>query len=482
MKKMVDAKRASEGKAIFYNNKQVAPPAKKAESDIFQSEFADEKQDTLATKNLIRNAERASTLSKSKLFDYRMKFSSDYVLAGFTNNVLINRYQPYAGGSGPIQLNNGNDLNLTFRVGTSDLFEDIKFVGGFRFGTNLKDKDVFMSFQNFRKRLDWGITYYRSNVTNFYNSNYNNELFTNLFQANFSYPLNEVKSLRATVALRTDRGVLKSYDNYSGYPDPAALGVKDTVSKYALTRFEYVHDNSINPTQNIWNGLRFKVYMDVNMPVYNAGAGAGKFTFNFGVDARKYIKIYRNFIWAGRAAADFSWGNQKLIYYLGGVDGWIGPKFNNNPPAADQTYSFQSLAVNMRGYNQNIANGNNAFVMNSEFRFPVFATLINRPINNAFIRNFQLIQFIDLGSAWNGKYNGITRPGQYIQQLDATGYPVSNVAVRVDAGGLGPFAGGYGFGVRSTLLGYFMKLDTAWPMKGVFVGKPVWYFALGFDF
>jgi hypothetical protein len=54
--------------------------------------------------------------------------------------------------------------------------------------------------------------------------------------------------------------------------------------------------------------------------------------------------------------------------------------------------------------------------------------------------------------------------------------------VRVDAGGLGPFAGGYGFGVRSTLLGYFMKLDAGWPMKGVFIGKPVWYFALGFDF
>jgi len=303
-----------------------------------------------------------------------------------------------------------------------------------------------------------------------------------LFQANFSYPLNEVKSLRATIALRTDRGVLRSFDNNSGFPDPAALGVRDTLSKYALTRFEYVHDNSINPTQNIWNGLRFKIYMDVNMPVYNAGAGAGKFNFNFGVDARRYVKIYRNFIWAGRAAADFSWGNQKMIYYLGGVDGWIGPKFNNNPPAPDQTYAFQTLAVNMRGYSQNIANGNNAFVMNSEFRFPVFATLINRPINNAFIRNFQLIQFIDLGSAWNGKFNGISRPGQYIQQLDATGYPVSNVAVRIDAGGLGPFAGGYGFGVRSTLLGYFMKLDTAWPMKGVFVGKPVWYFALGFDF
>jgi hypothetical protein len=483
MKKTVDAKRAAEGKAIFYNNKQVtAAVAKKADSDVFQSEFADEKQDTVETKQLMKNAERASILSKSKLFDYRMKYSSDYILAGFTNNILVNRYQPYAGGSGPIQLNNGNDLNFTFRVGTSDLFEDIKFVGGFRFGTNLKDKDVFMSFQNYRKRLDWGITYYRSNVNNFYNSNYNNELVTNLFQANFSYPLNEVKSLRATIALRTDRGVLKSYDNYSGYPDPNALAVTDTVSKYALTRFEYVHDNTINPTQNIWNGLRFKIYMDVNMPIKNAGAGSGKFTFNFGADARKYVKIYRNFIWAGRAAADFSWGNQKLIYYLGGVDGWIGPKFNNNPPAPDQSYAFQSLAVNMRGYNQNIANGNNAFVLNSEFRLPVFATLFNRPINNAFIRNFQLVQFIDLGSAWNGKFNGIQRPGQYIQQTDNTGFPTSNVAVRIDAGGLGPFAGGYGFGIRSTLLGYFMKLDAAWPMKGVFVGKPIWYFALGFDF
>ena len=39
-------------------------------------------------------------------------------------------------------------------------------------------------------------------------------------------------------------------------------------------------------------------------------------------------QIYKNFIWAGRAAADFSWGNQKFIYYLGGVDGWL--MFGNN--------------------------------------------------------------------------------------------------------------------------------------------------------
>lgn len=483
MKKNMEVKRTADGKAILYtNNKPSGDSVKQKPKAIFQSEFADEKPDSISVASLMKTAEKVSTLSKSRLFDYRMKFNSDYILAGFTNNVLINRYQPYAGGSGPIQLNNGNDLNFAFRVGTSDLFEDIKFVGGFRFGTNLKDKDVFFSFQNYRKRLDWGFTYYRSNQTNFYASSYNNELFTNLFQANVTYPLNEVKSLRAILAYRTDRGVLKAYDNNAGLPDPNALAYRDTLTKYILSRFEYVHDNTINPTQNIWNGLRYKIYVDANLPAMATGGGAGNVTFNFGTDIRRYIKIYRNFIWAGRAAADFSWGNKKLIYYLGGVDGWIGPKFNNNPPAPDQSYAFQTLALNMRGYNQNVANGNNAVVLNSEFRLPIFATLINRPINNAFLRNFQLVQFIDLGTAWNGKFNGIKRPGEYYQQLDPSGIPTGNVAVRIDAGGLGPFAGGYGFGVRSTLLGYFMKLDAAWPMKGVFVGKPVMYFSLGFDF
>ncbi|MFX6888153.1 hypothetical protein ABTH62_20240, partial [Acinetobacter baumannii] len=81
-----------------------------------------------------------------------------------------------------------------------------------------------------------------------------------------------------------------------------------------------------------------------------------------------------------------------------------------------------------------------------------------------------------LGTAWNGKYNGIKRPGDVITS------PSTPVIVRIDAGGLGPFAGGYGFGVRSTLLGYFLKFDAGGPMKGFFLGKPVYYFAMGFDF
>ena len=231
--------------------------------------------------------------------------------------------------------------------------------------------------------------------------------------------------------------------------------------------------------QNIWHGLRYKVYMDINLPMDERNKSIGE-TFNFGVDIRNYYPIYRNFIWAVRAAADFSWGKQKLIYYLGGVDGWFNPKFNGqNQPDPDQSYAFQTLAVNLRGFNQNVANGNNAFVFNSELRLPVFSTLLNKPINNAFIRNFQIVQFIDLGTAWNGKYDNFQRPTTIYYDSQNGTNPVS---FKTKAGGIGPFAGGYGFGVRSTLLGYFLKFDTGWQMNGVFKGKPIYYFAMGLDF
>jgi hypothetical protein len=448
--------------------------------DIFQTEFeSDLKKDV---NQLVQEArDRAMTapvVNTSKLFDYRLKFSSDYVVSGFNNAVLINRFQPYAGGAGPVNLSNTDLINGIIRMGISDVFEDIKFVGGFRISTNLQDNDYFASFQNYKRRFDWGLTYYRSVLNDFpiYNPNtepvkaiLSNKLFSNLYQANIAYPFDEVRSVRLMVGYRSDRVVLRTDANA-----PQSLNFPDSLLRYGLARFEFVHDNTINPALNIWNGLRYKVYVE-SFSRLVASNNEGRNTFNIGVDARHYLPIYRNFIWAVRGAFDASLGNQKLIYYVGGADGWISPKFNQqNRPANDDTYAYQSLALNLRGHNQNAANGNNAAVINSELRLPIFTTFFNRPVNNAFLRNLQLVQFLDLGTAWNGQFRAIDRPDEI--------YGVPPVQVRIKTGGIGPFVGGYGFGVRSTLLGYFLRLDTGWPMTGVFKGKPIWYFSMGLDF
>ncbi len=489
MKTILQDEKSREGKATLYgkNDKNIPEMEIKKTVPYFQSEFAEEKTDSTIT-SLIEKAKqpipKQSYLSNTKMFNYRYHFYTDNVMAGLSNNILINRYQLFTGGYGPIILNSGGDLNLTFKVGTSELFEDIKFMGGIGMDfSNFTSKDFFLSFQNNKRMVDWGFTYYRSNMGTTvqlpiptYISLSSANLYTNLYQLNFALPLNVVKSFRANVGLRTDRVVTLADPSQGNPVSEVSLRNPDSLAKYIVSRFEYVHDNTTNPTQNIWDGLRYKIYLDVNTPFGNP-AVKGKTTYNLGWDVRYYKPLYRNFIWAFRSSADFSWGKQKIVYYLGGVDGWFNPQFNyNKPTASDQTYAFQSLAVNMRGYNQNIANGNNAVVFNSEFRLPIFSTFIQTPINNAFIRNFQLVQFLDIGTAWNGKYNGIQRP--FIDYSDSTGH----VNVRIDAGGIGPFAAGYGFGVRSNVLGYFMKLDTAWPMIGLFKGKPIWYLALGFDF
>ncbi|MFY8004702.1 MAG: hypothetical protein ACOVNR_07650, partial [Chitinophagaceae bacterium] len=447
MKKMLDQKKEQDGEPTIKGDiKKPVDEGVNSTNDAFQSEFEGEVQDSSTIeklKSLKIQPQKSSPLDKIKLHNYKMNFGADYFQSGITNTILINRYQPYAGGQGPIFLNNGSDFNWSFRVGTSDLFEDIKFIGGVRFAPNLSDKDVFMTFQNNRRMIDWGLTYFRSNTSNykgFFKGNFlgidlnafDNKFITNIYQLNVTLPFNEVKSLRGTFALRTDRGIIKPVTSQFLVPD--AVKLPDSIASTIMSRIEYVHDNTLNPAQNIWKGLRYKVYLDVNLPTNMAGEGS-ILTYNLGFDVRNYHPIYRNFIWATRIAADFSWGNQKILYYLGGVDGWIGPRFNANQPANDQTYGFQSLALNMRGFNQNIANGNNAFVFNSELRLPIFSTIFNKPVNNAFLRNLQLVQFIDLGSAWNGKYNGIKRPSEVYIDRDNLNNPVT---VRVDAGGLGP--------------------------------------------
>ena len=483
MKKVMEEEKFEESK-IDLTVPDATDSSGKKQDDFFENEFKEEKKDSTQIGNVVESAVvpgKEPVLKTAKLFEYRPpKFFNDYVVAGFNNNVLITRYQTYAGGSGPIQLANGDPFNGMIRVGTSDLMEDWKFAGGFRLSTDLKNNEYIMSAQYLKKRLDYSTAYYRSTqkvgVSDQNGNIFNGKLFTNLYQLGVSYPFDRVRSIRLNGAFRSDKVVILADD--LNLP-PATLEIEDIKKHYAILHAEYVYDDAINPALNIWYGLRYKFYFDWNSKV-NKESGVtadNPYSLNFGGDGRLFIPIYRNFIWALRGAFDLSWGTQKIIYYAGGVDNDLFPKFNDaNNPDPDYEYAFQSLAVNLRGFNQNVANGNNAAVINSELRLPVFSTLFNKPINNAFLRNFQLVQFFDLGTAWNGKYDKIERPSVLYSQ------PTSPVVVKIKAGGIGPFAGGYGFGVRSTILGYFLRLDTAWEMNGVFKGKPLWYFAMGLDF
>jgi hypothetical protein len=463
--------------------------------NFFQNEFGNEPADTssaMAAKEptlFEKRKEDEQILKKSKLFPYKFKFASDYLILQLDNSVLINKYQPFTGPpTGPIRLT--DPVNGLIKIGVSDLFEDLKFNGGFRIPSSLQGSEYFFSASYLKKRFDYKFTYYRKvdknssiPVTDTSGFTYLSPLkfVTNIYQGELRYPFDQVRSIRLQAGIRTDKMILQATDK----PTLLAPNFKET---YALMRLEYVYDNTINPAINIWNGTRFKIYGETNAQLTNGGlneffnrdstsaAANGRFTYNMGVDIRHYVKIYRNFIWATRFAMDMSWGTRKLLYYLGGVDNWLNPQINlNNPVDLSANYAFQTLAENLRGYKQNARNGNNVMVLNTELRLPVFATFIDKPINSAFLRNFQVTSFIDIGTAWNRKLS--FKDANYTNYTSRDG-----VTTRIKEGFLGPFVGGYGFGARTTIAGYFLRADAGWPAVAFFRGSPIWYFGMGVDF
>ncbi|MBC9931318.1 hypothetical protein [Chitinophaga qingshengii] len=478
----------------------VAPPKDTStHGNFFQNEFANEPADTSTNSRnnvagepsmpgLFEKKKEEPVLKKAKLFPYKFKFASDYLVLQLDNSVLINKYQPFMGQpSAPIRLT--DPVNGMIRIGVSDLFEDLKFNGGFRIPSSLQGSEYFFSTSYLKKRFDYKFTYYRKVDRNgdiiISDSTLGQfqapaKFITNLYQAEVRYPFDQVRSLRLSVGYRTDKLVVQAVEAPSLYS-------KNYTESYVLGRLEYVYDNTINPAINIWNGTRYKVYGEINSQLTNGGlneafnphspATGGRFTYNMGVDVRHYEKIYRNFIWATRFAMDMSWGTRKLLYYLGGIDNWLNPQLNPYTQVNPGTnYAFQTLAENLRGYKQNAKNGNNVMLLNTELRLPVFATFIEKPINSAFLRNFQVTTFMDIGTAWNEKLS--FKDANYTTYQDERG----GVTTRIKEGFLGPFIGGYGFGARTTIAGYFLRVDAGWPMVAFFRGSPIWYFGMGVDF
>ena len=464
------------GLPMYYQ--QTAPDTTAEPEDFFQSEFGYVPPDSssIIAQNLAleQSQQRKQVLKNARLFPYHLKFSTDYLIAQLDNSVLIDRYQPFTGGGGPIYLQ--QPFNGLIQVGVSDLFEDIKFTGGFRFPSNFNGSEYYFSYNNLRHYVDYKLLYYRKvNRVGFQGLPWEAKRRTNLYQIQANMPIDVVRSVRLTVGYRSDALTTLASTAENLPKNPA-----DVDQRFGVLRAEYVYDNTINPVTNIWKGLRWKAYIEM-FPQLNKPEGVKKrnFTFNAGVDARYYLPIYKNFIWATRFAADFSWGNRKVLYYLGGVDNWLSPKYNNYTPIDySANYAYQTLGVNLRGYDQNIKNGNNLMLLNTELRLPVFATFIEQPINSDLIRNFQITSFVDMGTAWHGGFSDLNNNSQP-SYVNSSG----NVIVQVKKNNLGPFVGGYGFGARTTIAGYFLRVDAAWPMNnGFFYGKPQWYFALGVDF
>ncbi|MFC2121299.1 hypothetical protein ACFLTI_06875 [Bacteroidota bacterium] len=397
---------------------------------------------------------------------YRTAFYTNFLVNQIDYGFLNNSYQPYTGGGA--FYNPG--MNGLFKVGTHDLFEDYRITAGFKFSGNLDSNEFLISVENLKNRLDKELIFHRQSYKNLALYSYN-KILSNELLFSLKYPFSQVAAVRATLSGRVDRSVYLATDIYN-------LDSLDVYRNWLSLKFEYIFDNTRNLGINLYQGSRFKVFGEWYKSVNRQNTNV----FVLGADFRHYIKIHRTLIWANRAAVSNSFGSGRLIYYLGGVDNWSNfsvsvPTFDYSVPVdPTQNFVFQSLATNMRGFSQNIRNGNSFAIINSEMRWPIFTYFANRPLSSDFLNSLQLVGFADVGAAWNGisPYNSVNA---YNYEIIKNG----PITVTIDKE-KGPFVAGVGFGLRARLFGYFIRTDWAWGIENGVVLPRVFYLSLTLDF
>lgn len=417
---------------------------------------------------------------EQKKLIYQKAFYQNYVVSQVDFGFLSESYQTFTGGA--VYFNPG--MNLGMKLGTQDLFEDYKITAGLRLPLDFQSSEYLVGLEVLKKRLNKQYYYHRQTFNNQSTGEipFQVKNITNSVYGVFRYPFSQVTSVSATVGGRLDKTIYQATGDYLSVQQ--ALRYPNLEKLWATAKLEYVFDNTRSLGLNLPAGSRFKLfgeaYQMVNSPYDNL--------FVTGGDFRNYIQIHRNLIWANRFAFSASTGSAGLVYYLGGVDNWTNftaktPTFiplNEIRLTEDQNYAFQTVATNMRGFSQNIRNGSNFALINSELRWPVVRYLANYPLSNAFLENFQVVGFFDIGTAWSGPTPWSKNNG-YDLDVIYQGSTSSQTIIEIDAQ-RDPIVAGYGFGVRSQLLGYFMRLDWAWGIENQQVLPRVFYFSLSLDF
>lgn len=381
---------------------------------------------------------------------------------------LNTSYQTFSGVSGGYY-NPG--MSGLFKIGTSDLFEDYKITGTFRIPLDLNSVEYLISIENLKKRIDKQLVFHKQayNSSDAYSiiKTQSHELFYLI-----KYPFSQVSALKLTLSSRYDRLDYLATDFYN-------LNQESKFNLWSGIKAEYIFDNSRDITLNIKEGVRMKIFGEFYKQINKKESEL----IVFGLDARHYQRIHKNLIWANRLAISTSLGRSRLIYFLGGVDNKLrlaedpSKTFDYSIPIdTKHTYAYQAIATNMRGFIQNIRNGNSFFVYNSEVRLPIIKYFSNKPINSDFLGNLQVIGFFDLGSAWSG-LTPFDKDNNYNYEI------VNRESVTVIVDMERPaLVYGYGFGLRTRMFGYFVRFDWAWGVEKDVVLPKVFYLSLSLDF
>lgn len=371
----------------------------------------------------------------------------------------------------------------------NDILENHKFYGGFLAITDLKSGDFFAEYRFLKYTIDLMARYDRNVYLEerFDFSGAGDEIIQKYKKNTFTLGA----SLPLSVATRFDLQPFVTFTRFNNLsPDalqrnfpPQEPFVLESKNTFAGIKAHWVYDNTLANGLNLYEGSRAKISFEHYQAISD-----NDLTFsNISIDLRRYQKISRELIFAGRIYFGRSFGNNPKTYMLGGMDNWVANDSENTDQAdsplhfsntKDNTDILFAEFVNLRGFDYNTFSGSNVLAMNAELRFPIFKYFSRGSIKSNFLRNFQAIGFYDLGSSWTGKSPLSDDHEVNSKVVKRDGSPFEAVIRTSD----NPWLASYGFGIRTVLLGYYARFDFAKPIADYEIGDMQFYLSLGYDF
>ncbi|MEL6142075.1 MAG: hypothetical protein AAFU67_10695, partial [Bacteroidota bacterium] len=191
-----------------------------------------------------------------RIVAYRTTFRVNYLRTTADNEPLFDGLNSLSGNPDGFTQ---QPLGLLLKGNIMDLFEDHVIEGGVRIPTAFNGTEYFLIYHNRKKRLDKYYAVYRRNRRReegflVFNPRRIDEN-TLLGQFGVRYPLDVFRSLRATATLRRDR-VQTLPTEFAALQEPAFQ------QQRIGARLEYVFDNTLDLSENLRQGTRYKVYAD----------------------------------------------------------------------------------------------------------------------------------------------------------------------------------------------------------------------------
>ncbi|MGM0506215.1 MAG: peptidase MA family metallohydrolase [Bacteroidota bacterium] len=416
--------------------------------------------------------------------EYRLTFSPDITYAA-------GQIDTYYGGAAFAMLT------------LSDLLGDHRLSLGTNLVFDLRDSDYILQYGYYRNRSNYLVNVFHQSRN--YQTFFGELLRFRTYGAGMEvqYPFNRFERLDYGASWM---GISRDFSSVSLSASQGGSLTSET-STFFYPQVTYTADYTIPGFITPRGGRRYSIRLSGSPPVL---PDSPSFASILG-DYRRYVGLGGPYSLALRATGSVSYGPDSQTYFMGGMLGWINQRWSDIDIPFDRLADtfFTQPATPLRGHEFNTLYGDRFALINTEFRFPLFAAILPGPIPILPFYNLTGVAFTDVGSAWGFDINyslftnaATGEPVVYHQKPGSFQFRVAkreeiwiNPSTGLERDGQpqdgdiqatyldGDVLIGSGFGLRAIFLGLPFRYDIGWAYdRDGFRSKPIHYFSIGIDF